>query len=98
MSVTIETIQDLYPDAACIEQVDKKQMFTCYLDSRSVLLSYTTIVGYMLSVRTETGFKYVWHLTPNKHSRTTSKQLTIFAKGRAIHWCNDEEWETLSSN
>lgn len=85
--VTIKTIQELYP-AATIKQVDSKQMFIITVSSRSKLLSYKTIVGLLVDD--------VWMLTPNKHSRTTSKQLTQFARSKLVKWCNEEEWEALN--
>jgi hypothetical protein len=86
MSVTIKTIQGLYPHAI-VKQVDSKQMFIITVPSGTKLLSYKTIVGLLLND--------VWMLTPNKHSRTTSKQLTQFARGRIVHWCNEVEWDDL---
>ena len=99
MSVTIETIQSLYPDAT-VKQVDSKQMFIVTDMAGTKLLSYKTIVGYLLFDGCEAGagLSSTWHLTPVKHSRTTSKQLTQFARGRIVKWCNDVEWNSLLSN
>lgn len=97
MSITIKTIQALYPNAT-VEQVGSKQLFIVELEGSTLLLSYWIIVGYLLfdGCMAGAGLSRTWYLTPYKYSRTTSKQLTQFARGRAVKWCNAEEWEVLN--
>ena len=98
MRITVRDVQTKWPNATDIKQIDRKQLFTAVIDGHPCLISYKTIVGYLLHENYGTGLSLgrIWHLTPAKHSRTTSKQLTQFARGRVVKWCDSEEWEALN--
>jgi len=60
-----------------VKQIGNKQLFIvdCPQQGR-VLVSYRTIVGKFIND--------TWHLTTQKYSVTTSKQLTMFARSTSF--------------
>ena len=71
-------------DARTVKQVRCKDMAVAYLYNGDVLLySYMTLVGVCMKDR--------WHLTTQKYSRTTSKQLASFAKGKEVTWVGKDD-------
>ena len=90
MKVTIETIKDNFPSATKINQIGAKQLFTCTINGCNYLISYKTVVGIIVDD--------VWMLTPHKHSRTTSKQLTVFSYDNPVKIASVKEWMEISLN
>jgi hypothetical protein len=95
MRVTKQDVQQLFPTLVDgepafkpeIYQVDNMQMFVVIFPTYQLLVSYLTIIGYRP--------KGTWLLTTAKHSRTTSKQLTQFARDKLIGWIEQEHLEEL---
>jgi hypothetical protein len=63
-------------DPSSIKQEGSKQLFIVRRSNTLELYSYFTKVGEMVDG--------VWNLTTNKYSRTTSKQLTQFARDKKV--------------
>jgi len=82
--MNLKQIKSLFSDYAKHIQVDRKQLFICSQripnDSgyNKILVSYRMIVGYYDDVQA------CWVLTREKYSRTTSKQITQFARWRNV--------------
>jgi len=77
-------------DITDVEQIGSKQLFIInnFLPSASkpveiILVSYYTIVGKLVAG--------TWHLTTQKYSVTTSKQLSQFARGRTVIYTDNLE-------
>ena len=68
---TLTDIKKMYPKEE-VDQFQSMQLFIVYTDNYSLLLSYTTIVGFRLYKDD------LWLITTKKYSPTTSKQLNKF--------------------
>jgi hypothetical protein len=91
MGVKLSTILENYPDFIG-RQIGFKQLFvlTKKDNTLKLLVSYHTIVGFTIG--------NVWWLTSNKYSRTTSKQLSQFARSKDVRYLpQSEDNLTLSS-
>ena len=64
-----------------VSQCDNMQLFIVKRPADTVLVSYYTIVGVLKNG--------TWYLTTQRYSRTTSKQLIRFSRGRDCVYTDD---------
>ncbi|MFA5670243.1 MAG: hypothetical protein WC967_13455 [Balneolaceae bacterium] len=76
MAITKTTIKSRFPNAERIEQVKSKQLFIVYYVNFSLLVSYTTVIGY----KEHGSLDNKWNITNRKYSQSTSRQVTYFHK------------------
>ena len=73
MSITIKDICNQFGVSEHrIEQIEHKQLFIVAMDNGKLLVSYQTVIGKLLNGK--------WHITSEKFSSATSRQITQFIK------------------
>lgn len=75
--VTKQMIIDKF-NCSEVKQIDSKQLFIITKDNEQFLVSYFTIVGKVIGGR--------WHVTTEKYSVTTTRQLSYFARTHSVIW------------
>ena len=84
--VTKQDITERF-NAASVTQIGSKQLFTAQLQNNvTVLISYYTIVGFERAG--------IWHVTDRKYGRTTSCQLTAFARNNNVHRLTENDFNS----
>ncbi len=72
--VTKKDVQSRFPMLENIDQINSKQLFVARVKRTQILVSYTTIVAINSTMQ--------WHVTNKVYSRTTTRQINSFMRGR----------------